>query len=352
MKAQEPIIGQYISLLMQRLRENCTNQHGESIPVNMTDWIAYTTFDLIGNLAYGSDFGCLSGGTYHPWIRLIIGTMKDMAKMHAFKALGILDVAILFMRTFKIGERDIRMHGELTDSKTRQRMELGAGRDDFLDDLIRSGMGVEELKETGSLLIVAGSETTATLLTGALYLLTTHPDILSKLQAEVRSTFPTESEITLTTVTKLPYMLSVLKESLRRYPPVAISAPRLTPPSGAEVAGHFVPPGVTVSIWQWAAYHDANHFADPYTFDPERFANPGVGKYANDKLDVVNPFLVGPRNCIGQNLAYAEMRLILARLVWGFDFAMGEGGRAWLGQRNYLFWEKGPLEMYLTPVVR
>lgn len=218
MKAQEPTIDKYVSLLMQRLRENCNDQNGDSTPVNMTDWIAYTTFDLIGTLAYGSDFGCLSGGDYHPWIRLIIGTMKDMAKMHALKALGVLDVAIFFMRAFKIGEKDIRMHGELTDSKTRQRMELGTGRDDFLDDLIQSGMGVEELKETGSLLIIAGSETTATLLTGALYFLTTNQDILSKLQREVRGTFTTESEITLTTVTKLPYMLSVLKESLRCYP--------------------------------------------------------------------------------------------------------------------------------------
>ncbi len=66
--------------------------------------------------------------------------------------------------------------------------------------------------------VIAGSETTATLMTGALYLITRHPEVQRKLEHEIRSTFKSEDEILLNTVNELPYMLAVLNESLRRYP--------------------------------------------------------------------------------------------------------------------------------------
>lgn len=66
----------------------------------------------------------------------------------------------------------------------------------------------------------------------------------------------------------------------------------------------------------------------------------------------LQPFAVGPRNCIGHSLAYLEMRLILARLLWNFDVgaADGKGGPEWRGQKVFLLWEKIPIEVKLTPV--
>ncbi|KAH8807512.1 cytochrome P450 [Xylogone sp. PMI_703] len=353
MRAQEPVIGRYVDLLMKRLRENCVDGSGRPRAVNMRDWIAYTTFDIIGQLAFGSDFGCLEDSTYHPWIRLIIDNLKDIAKVQALQALGLLSAAITIMKTFKVGDKARRMHNDLTSTKTKQRVEMGVGRDDFLDGLIKSGMGFEELQLNAGLLIIAGSETTATLLTGAVFLLTTHPEVLEKLALEVRSQFRDEFEITLTSVNRLNYMLAVINESFRCYPAVASGAQRIVPSGGAEVAGHTIPESTVVAVWQWAVYHDPEMFTDPYRFDPERFAQPGVGKYANDRLDAVNPFLIGPRNCIGQNLAYAEMRLILARLIWGFDMTISDESRGWLrDQEHYLLWQKPVLDVYLRPVER
>lgn len=66
----------------------------------------------------------------------------------------------------------------------------------------------------------------------------------------------------------------------------------------------------------------------------------------------MQPFAVGPRNCIGRNLAYLEMRLILARLLWNFDVEAsdGKGGPEWRGQKVFILWEKTPLEVNLTTV--
>ncbi|RFU33984.1 hypothetical protein B7463_g2371, partial [Scytalidium lignicola] len=176
---------------------------------------------------------------------------------------------------------------------------LWVGRVDFLDRLIKSGIGFEELKQNAILLITAGSETTATLLAGAVYLPTSHPEVLKKLTAQVRTMFKDESEIALTSVNRFNYMLAVLNECLRCYPPLPLGAPRIVPRGGTNIAGYTIPGSLVGSVTQWVVYHDPTIFADPNRFELERFTQPGVGKYANDRLDALNPFLVGPRNCIG-----------------------------------------------------
>lgn len=101
-----------------------------------------------------------------------------------------------------------------------------------------------------SLLIIAGSETTATLLSGVTYLLTTKPEALRRLTEEVRSTFQTEEEIDFTSVSSLQYMLACLDEALRIYPPAPLGLPRQTPKGGATIAGHFVPEDVSITQHQ------------------------------------------------------------------------------------------------------
>lgn len=96
-----------------------------------------------------------------------------------------------------------------------------------------------------SLLILAGSETTATLLSGAIYLLGSHRDVLEKLTQEVRTAFTSEDQITLTSVNNLSYMLACLNESLRQYPPAALGLPRIVPKGGSKIAGHWVPEDVS-----------------------------------------------------------------------------------------------------------
>lgn len=102
-----------------------------------------------------------------------------------------------------------------------------------------------ELIDNSSLLIIAGSETTATTLSGATYLLTTHPEVLARLSKEVRSTYSSEAEIDLLSVQKLSYMLAVLDETLRIYPPVPTAIPRITQPGGDVVCGKYMPEGVS-----------------------------------------------------------------------------------------------------------
>ncbi|KAJ3578918.1 hypothetical protein NPX13_g1649 [Xylaria arbuscula] len=326
MREQEPIIGSYVDLLIKRLKDITKDE-----PIqNLRDWYNYTTFDIIGDLSFARRGVRLSAAIRLP-------SMDQVDQPWASK-MGIL--------------ADTK-HRSIVYEKVGERMK-GGERPDFLEGLLRKK---EELKldqarltMNASLLILAGSETTATLLTGATYLLATNPQALRKLEQEVRSAFKSDEEITLLSVGNLSYMLACLNESLRQYPPVAGGLPRWAPKGGAVIGGKFVPERTIVSIFQLAVNYDEHYWNEPEKFRPERWMEDSK---SGDQLDAMQPFSVGPRNCIGRNLAYAEMRLILAKLVYNFDMSLAEDSREWLkGQKAYTIWDKPPLNVVMKPVVR
>lgn len=120
-----------------------------------------------------------------------------------------------------------------------------------------------------------------------------------------------------------------------------------------QVADH--PPKTKVAVHQSAAYYSPLNFHKPECYIPERWLpdakdNP-QSPFFNDNRDVLQPFSTGPRNCIGRNLAYNEMRVILARMIWKFDMELCPESQAWDEQKSYGLWEKHPLMCKLTPRV-
>ena len=175
----------------------------------------------------------------------------------------------------------------------------------------------EEIKATSGILVIAGSETTATLLSGATFLLLKNPSCLAKAVNEVRKSFVHASDITFASVTaQLPYLNACLEESLRLYPPVPTALPRRTSSEGDIINGQFVPPDVSkkfksakenadnlppktsVGVHPWSAYQSATNFRNPQEFAPERWL--GDPHYANDDRAACQPFLLGPRGCLGK----------------------------------------------------
>ena len=103
----------------------------------------------------------------------------------------------------------------------------------------------EEIINNASILIIAGSETTATALSGATYYLLTNPAAYRRVRDEVRTAFARAEDITLHATGQLPYLHAVLEETLRMYPPVPGMLPRRTGSQGNVIDGHFVPPDVS-----------------------------------------------------------------------------------------------------------
>ncbi|CZR68563.1 related to cytochrome P450 monooxygenase [Phialocephala subalpina] len=346
MRQQEPMITQYIDLLIQRLRENCEGDKA----LNVAAWYNYTTFDIIGDLAFGEPFGCLEGSDYHPWVKMIFEAARMGTVVQSLGHYPLLKKTLLNMVPVSLmsGYHEMMKY---TREKLLARMELGEERPDLIEGLLKKSeewdMNLGKLVANANILVIAGSETTATLLSGVTYFLLKHPEVLSKLTHEVRSAFTTEGEINISAVSQLTYMSACLEETLRLYPPVAIGIPRVVPQGGGTISGHFVPENTLVAIHQWAMYHNEAHFTDPFGFHPERFL--GDERFSNDDRDALQPFHVGPRNCLGKNLAYTEMRLILARVIFNFDMRLADESQGWLKQKVYNLWDKGPLYVHLHP---
>ncbi|KAF3764261.1 trichothecene C-15 hydroxylase [Cryphonectria parasitica EP155] len=351
MAEQQPLIRGYVDLLMQRLKENC---EGGARALDMTTFYNFATFDIIGDLAFGEPFGCLNDNTYHPWVALIIAGIKQ--------AVYLLQVR----RNFPAVERFIRKHlmpyfmakrlahDELTRAKVAKRMAMQGERPDFMQAMLAKDaegedkLTLDQIRLNASLLIIAGSETTATALSGATYFLGSHPDVLARLATEVRSSFSSEDEITLLSVQKLKYMLAVLDETLRLFPPVPTSFPRRAHEGGDVFCGTYLPENTVIDIWQFAMSRSPKNFTLPDSFIPERWL--GDARFANDKREASQPFSHGPRNCVGKNLAYAEMRLIMARIIWNFDIVLAEPNVDWIDiNETYSLWEKKPLYVHLKP---
>lgn len=156
----------------------------------------------------------------------------------------------------------------------------------------------------------------------------------------------------------LPYMNACIEEGLRIFPPVPIGLLRTVPKGGSLIDGHMVPENTSVCVASWAAAHSANNFADPDSFMPERFLDTPEtrSRYGNDIKKAAQPFSLGPRGCIGRNLTYVELRLILGALLWNFDLEFADGAPLWnpkdefKGLRAYNTWEKSPLMVKLTDI--
>lgn len=119
MRMHEPIITGYVDLLIQRLHKQC---RGATAVVPMRDWYWHTTFDVIGNLGFGSPFGCLEGSCVHPWIRLITSAIWQNAAMRAVISLvGQALMQLLFDTGLLAGKKQQDIMAE----KLAQRMELG-----------------------------------------------------------------------------------------------------------------------------------------------------------------------------------------------------------------------------------
>ncbi|KAL8301068.1 hypothetical protein RB593_000055 [Gaeumannomyces tritici] len=374
LSAQEPILQHYVDLFIQRLSESAM---GGSKPVAMMDWLNYITFDIIGDLSLGESFGSLSSGEYHVWVNNMFKGIRGSCLARFFVSLGPLAFLALldpdgslkaWKYNFIYGRGKAKARIALgadaphkTEARTTGASQLTGPRSDFFAYMMRNmdsekgGLTSEEMELNAVLLISAGSETTGTALAVLLFTLSQprYRTLRDAVVAEVRGCFPAEADVTLRAVKHLPLLHACIEEALRFHPPAADLPPRVSP--GAIVDGQFLPKGTFVHCYNYSTLRNPENFVDPDEFLPQRFLPADHPMYdarvaVGASRAVFKPFSHGPRDCIGKNLAFAEMHLVAARVLLRFDIELGEGtGTDWLDrQPNFLVWEKPQLWLKMT----
>lgn len=267
---------------------------------------------MMGDLSFGAPFGCLENGRDHGWVKLIFQSVKGYPWFQALIYYNLLPLAGL-LTPKDLADAKIDADRYAFEKVEQRLVETSTNRKDFISYIHRKEdsdtTSKLEIQETAAILIIAGSETSATCLSAAIYLMLKNPHVHERVVAEVRNLFTDYDEITMVKTNELRYLHAIINETLRIYPPAPLTFPRVVPGQGEQVQGNFVPPGTTVGVPQFAACRDPKNFYRPDDFLPERWLK-GLKEYTgdvpaamftNDQQAVSQPFSTGPRNCIGRS---------------------------------------------------
>ncbi|RAL60371.1 hypothetical protein DID88_000147 [Monilinia fructigena] len=212
-------------------------------------------------------------------------------------------------------------------------------------EIIKSDLPPEEktehrLHEEAQVVVGAGVETTKWTLTVAMFHLIDKPELLSKLRAEILTVFPDlSSPPSLATLEKLPYLTAVGQEAIRLSMGPVQHLPRLahkplpyTDPKTGRT--YIIPAGTPLSCATPIIHHNESIFPSSHSFIPERWLpDPITGlppkvKIPSGEEKLLSKYLVsfskGSRQCLGMNLAYAELYIALASFVRKCEFELWE----------------------------
>ena len=250
LRTQHPLIHFHADMLVTKLRLLAAQSDSlrDGALVNMTDWLNFFTMDVIGDLAFGESFDCLKTGEYHSWVRTLFSYLKGMSLAAAPRYYPSTEFLFQKLMPKSILEGQ-RRHTEYANQRINRRLDLKTNRPDFMTPFMRNNINFEnmsrdEILSTFNFVIVGGSETTATTLTGIFNHLSRNQAILERLSTEIRTKFKEEKEITIEAIEGLPYLEAVLNEGLRMCNPIPGGLPRVVPEGGDSYCGVYLPGGV------------------------------------------------------------------------------------------------------------
>ncbi|MBX3061913.1 MAG: cytochrome P450 [Anaerolineae bacterium] len=196
------------------------------------------------------------------------------------------------------------------------------------DDILGMMVSVKDEDGTGlsdaqiiahtNILLVAGHETSTSLSTWLIYLLTQHPDYAARVLQEQQQVLGSSDEPTLDQVKQMKVLHNALQEAERLYPPVPNGPRGVT--QDFEFEGYHIPAGTFVLYAIAASHLNPKVFPDPEKFDPDRFAAPR-------EEDKKNPYALvgfggGPRICIGINFAQVEIKALASYVLRHADLEL------------------------------
>ena len=302
LKEQQPLLTRYVDQLVDNIKRAV--KHDPDHIFDAVKLYNFATFDIMADLTFGESLGMLQTSRYTDWVENIFGSVRLLALSTLWRE------HVWLNRIYKLLEppfvrRAAEAHQAHSVERVKRRLQQGERPDGQPDiwTLVLSqpegrGLSPESMHSNAAIFMLAGTETTATLLSGMTFYLLKNPDKLSRLTDEIRDSFTPEDQFTLESLQRLKYLAACLEEGLRLYPPVPSPLWRVTPQEGNDICGGWIPGGTRVAVTPFVAFRSPLNFEDAGAFIPERWMP--EGGYNDDKKHAVQPFSVGPRNCLGK----------------------------------------------------
>jgi enediyne biosynthesis protein E7 len=281
----------------EKYAERWAAQAARGEPVNISIDTSEMTLEIVLKSIFGNDLDRLAQQMgVNPFEVVAKHSNRDLKFAFQFRSLG-------------------KLVGELI----KQRRHAPEEHFDFLsmfmltrDRETDEPMADKELIDEVLTLIVAGHETTAAALTWTWYLVSGHSEVAERLRAEADQT-GAEVALGLSAAEAMSYTHQVLQESLRLYPPGWLITRRSI--EADELGGFAIAPRTDVFISPYMLHRHPAFWSDAEQFRPERFADADANE--RHKFAYI-PFAVGPRHCIGENIAMFEMLVHMRAMMRRF----------------------------------
>ncbi|CAN9255750.1 unnamed protein product [Alternaria alternata] len=322
--SQEPIQKLHIERAMPDFDDIAVN----GTEIDLADKLETMFWEIIGDLAFGEPLMAGKRPTYESLKRLGKGSMPVVEALSFMLVMPGVAPALETARSLISAMPIPSQLSKLVPSKRlRDCIDRQDGREDFISAIMGSEkqgltLDADAFFSNAMGLTLAGYQTTATTLASTFYHVLRYTNTYITLCAEIRSTFTSEADITGERLARLPFLNACIRETLRLLPPANGKTAQRTAPS-CSIAGTYIPAGTIVSADLYTIQRSSQYFNDPASFRPERWLE-GAEKngFDGDNRSASRPFLIGSRACIGRHMAQQSIRLIMARLLWRYDFEL------------------------------
>ncbi|KAL6559357.1 hypothetical protein OROGR_004474 [Orobanche gracilis] len=338
-----------ISILVEKINKKCissssreavSNFHSPAT-VNLTEMFGTLANNLISRAAFGKKHGEKHGGKLLCVIDRAVGLLSNLTVGEFVPWIGWINRLIGHDAALDECAKEI---DEILDLIIEDHLRdgIGAGGEDddnnnkenFMDILLGKYKGdvpgastsIDILSVKGIIADVfgAGTDTSSATLVWVMTELIRHPQVMKKLQHEVREITKGKPHIGEEDLQKMSYLKAVIKETFRIHPTVAIYLHAAR--EYVNLMGYDIEPETIVLINAWAIGRDSSSWHDPGNFMPERFLNSSVD-YRGTYFELI-PFGAGRRICPGLEFAAANIEHTVANLVRNFDFALPGGAKS------------------------
>ncbi|KFA69086.1 hypothetical protein S40285_08235 [Stachybotrys chlorohalonatus IBT 40285] len=332
-----PMMWRKAELLTTVLRQQDLGSGEESVVVDLSTWASRVTLDIIGIAGLGREFNTLKTPTdpiQNIYEELLEPSSEKLAYAFLSFIIGIPAVRFIPWRMNGVFRRLTTSLSSICMNMIQdKRAAIFKNHDshfDILSLLIKSGNFSDiELKDQLLTFLAAGHETTSSVLTWACYLLAKHSKWQERLRQEIADCLPMNEPVDqrvdlAAALEHLPALNGIMNETLRLYPTVPLTMREAI--CDTSLAGHPIPKGTHIAISTWLINRSTETWGpDAGEFRPERWitqaGKPNQTGGTSSNYDFVT-FLHGPRSCIGQGFARAEMRCLLAALVRSFSWEL------------------------------
>ncbi|XP_043703628.1 cytochrome P450 71A1-like [Telopea speciosissima] len=302
---------------------------GGMTPVNISDLLLIFSNNVITRAALGTKYNNIRLGHLVREANTLLGAFS--VREH-FPLLGWIDtLSGLDKRVNKnYQEMDVVLDQVIQDHLNAKKEDGQTNVKDFVDVLLEAqkdstlsiSLSLDNIKGIILDMFSAGTDTTATTVEWAIVELVRNPRVMKKAQEEIRSVVGSKSKIEEDDILQMDYLKCIIKEIMRLHHAVPFLLPRESS-EGVHIKGYYIPPKTRVLINAWAIQMDPNIWDNPDEFIPERFINNPVDLQGQDFQYL--PFGAGRRICPGMSFGLASSELVLANLLYWFNWEFPRG---------------------------